>query len=153
MPWQREAEFKEVLDKAIKKGSKGAIATVQKIALEDMGQVCLMSTCMIAPQVLLAILSLLVGTECHVHANVMQCYKHVCALTERHMRKVKPAQRLNALYIISTICRHSLKKHKLQDKYSMFWISSRAFQLKQCILFLCTYETFLPLQLADGVQT
>jgi len=39
MPWQREAEFKEVLDKAVKKGSKGAIATVQKIALEDMGQV------------------------------------------------------------------------------------------------------------------
>lgn len=59
MPWQREAEFKEVLDKAIKKGSKGAIATVQKIALEDMGQVCLTSTCMIANQVLLAILSLL----------------------------------------------------------------------------------------------
>ena len=39
MPWQREAEFREVLDKAVKKGSKGAIATVQKIALEDMGQV------------------------------------------------------------------------------------------------------------------
>lgn len=87
MPWQRETEFKEVLDKAVKKGSKGAIDTVQKIALEDMGQ----------------------------------CYKHVCALTERQMRKAKPAQRLNALYVISTICRHSLKKHKLQDKYTGRW--------------------------------
>ncbi|KAA6420161.1 MAG: hypothetical protein FRX49_09824 [Trebouxia sp. A1-2] len=87
MPWQREAEFREVLDKAVKKGSKGAIATVQKIALEDMGQ----------------------------------CYKHVCGLTERQMRKAKPAQRLNALYVISTICRHSLKKHKLQDKYTGRW--------------------------------
>jgi hypothetical protein len=44
MPWQREAKFKEVLDKAVKKGSKGAIATVQKIALEDMGQVGLTVT-------------------------------------------------------------------------------------------------------------
>ena len=59
MPWQREADFKEVLDKAIRKGSKGAIATVQKIALEDMGQVCLMSICIIVYQVLFALLSLL----------------------------------------------------------------------------------------------
>ena len=39
MPWQREAEFKDALEKAIKKGSKGAIATAQNIALQDMGQV------------------------------------------------------------------------------------------------------------------
>lgn len=39
MPWQREAEFKDALEKAVKKGSKGAIATAQNIALQDMGQV------------------------------------------------------------------------------------------------------------------
>ncbi|KAL3161087.1 hypothetical protein ABBQ38_009469 [Trebouxia sp. C0009 RCD-2024] len=39
MPWQREAEFKDALEKAVKKGSKGAIATAQNIALHDMGQV------------------------------------------------------------------------------------------------------------------
>ena len=39
MPWQREAEFKEVLEKAVKKGSKGAIATTQAIALQGMAQV------------------------------------------------------------------------------------------------------------------
>ena len=41
MPWQREAEFKDVLEKAVKKGSKGAIATAQNIAIQDMGQVML----------------------------------------------------------------------------------------------------------------
>ena len=50
--------------------------------------------------------------------SVVQCYKHVCALVERHIRKAKPAQRLSIFYLISAICRHSKKKHKLQDKYS-----------------------------------
>lgn len=50
--------------------------------------------------------------------NDVQCYKHVCALVDRQMRKSKPRQRLNAFFLISAICRHSLKKHKLQDKYS-----------------------------------
>lgn len=51
-------------------------------------------------------------------SSVVQCYKHVCALVERHIRKAKPAQRLSIFYLISAICRHSKKKHKLQDKYS-----------------------------------
>jgi hypothetical protein len=55
MPWQREAEFKEVLDKAVKKGSKGAIATVQKIALEDMGQVELTVTIIYADHAFLSV--------------------------------------------------------------------------------------------------
>lgn len=55
MPWQREAEFREVLDKAVKKGSKGAIATVQKIALEDMGQVGLTVTTVHADHAVLSI--------------------------------------------------------------------------------------------------
>ena len=107
MPWQREAEFKDALEKAVKKGSKGAIATAQNIALHDMGQVTSWAE---------ASLSHPISTDC---VNMLlQCYKHVCALVERQMRKAKANQRLNALYIISTICRHSLKKHKLQDKYS-----------------------------------
>lgn len=48
----------------------------------------------------------------------VQCYKHVCALIDRQIRKVKPRQRLSAFFLISAICRHSLKKYKLQDKYS-----------------------------------
>lgn len=40
MKWQREAEFKEVLDKVAKKGSKAAITTAQAIAVGDMAQVC-----------------------------------------------------------------------------------------------------------------
>ena len=55
MPWQREAEFREVLDKAVKKGSKGAIAIVQKIALEDMGQVGLTVTTLHADHSFLSI--------------------------------------------------------------------------------------------------
>lgn len=41
MKWQREDEFKEVLDKAVKKGSKAAITTAQGIAVQDMAQVCI----------------------------------------------------------------------------------------------------------------
>lgn len=108
MPWQREAEFKDALEKAVKKGSKGAIATAQNIALHDMGQVAASAE---------GSLSHPVSTDCST-TLLLQCYKHVCALVERQMRKAKANQRLNALYIISTICRHSLKKHKLQDKYS-----------------------------------
>ena len=39
MKWQREDQFKEVLDKAVKKGSKAAITTAQSIAVQDMAQV------------------------------------------------------------------------------------------------------------------
>lgn len=87
MKWERDNEFQEILDKAVKHGSKAAITTAQTIAVQDMPQ----------------------------------CYKHVCALIDRQIRKVKPRQRLSAFFLISAICRHSLKKHKLQDKYTKRW--------------------------------
>lgn len=67
------------------------------------------------------------------------------------MRKAKPAQRLNALYVISTICRHSLKKHKLQDKYSMCQMLLLTFQQHQCRqICVCTSYAMFALQLVDG---
>ena len=59
----------------------------------------------------------------------VQCYKHVCALLDRHMKKAKPAQRLNAFFLISAICRHSMKKHNLQDKYSTFLTATSCHKL------------------------
>ena len=145
MPWQREAEFKEVLEKAVKKGSKGAIATTQAIALQDMAQV--QSSRAAKHNKREPDLSF-----CPNSALVLQCYKHVCALVERQMRKAKPAQRLNALYIISTICRHSLRKNKLQDKYSthcciFLFLTSSLFNS------ICVCASWCALQLSDGDQT
>lgn len=41
MKWDRDNEFQEILDKAVKHGSKAAITTAQTIAVQDMPQVLL----------------------------------------------------------------------------------------------------------------
>ena len=46
-----------------------------------------------------------------------QCYKNVCALLERQMRKSKPDKRLNVLYAISAVLRLSKEKHGSHSKY------------------------------------
>eukprot|EP00891_Asterochloris_glomerata_P007771 jgi/Astpho2/7771/Aster-x0783 len=49
--------------------------------------------------------------------DALQCYKHVCALIERELKKASPAQCVHLLYVISAICRASAKKHGGKDKY------------------------------------
>lgn len=46
-----------------------------------------------------------------------QCYKHVCALLVRSLKRSPPAQRLNSVYILSAICRQSKMQLKGKDKY------------------------------------
>ncbi|KAK9816515.1 hypothetical protein WJX72_001388 [[Myrmecia] bisecta] len=46
-----------------------------------------------------------------------QCYKHVCALIERQMKRSKAKLRLNLLYVLSAICRQSRSQLKSKDKY------------------------------------
>ena len=138
MKWQREDEFKEVLDKAVKKGSKAAITTAQGIAVQDMAQVCI------------AMLSCLGQSTQPLTAKFCaQGYKHVCALVDRHLKKAKPAQRLNAFFLISAICRHSLKKYKLQDKYSAFLLPASCHKLHCKVP---ATATLLLLQQEDGLQ-
>ena len=45
MKWERENEFKELLEKAVKKGSKAPITAAQNIAVGDMAQVCSLVLC------------------------------------------------------------------------------------------------------------
>ena len=50
MKWERENEFKELLEKAVKKGSKGPITAAQNIAVEDMAQVRSLVLCCCLPR-------------------------------------------------------------------------------------------------------
>ncbi|GMH33207.1 hypothetical protein BSKO_01041 [Bryopsis sp. KO-2023] len=50
--------------------------------------------------------------------SFLQCFKHVSALLERQMRKVKLKYRTNVLHILSYVLRTSFMKFKSENKYA-----------------------------------
>lgn len=71
----------------------------------------------------------------------LQCYKHVCALLVRSLKRSQPAQRLNTVYVLSAICRQSKLQLKGKDKYGAPRIA-RDIALRQMLL--CANTSLVP---------
>jgi len=51
------------------------------------------------------------------YSLLSQCYKHVCALLEKHILKAGKKNKVNVFYMISSICRQSKSLLREKDKY------------------------------------
>lgn len=128
--WEREAEFRSLLQKVSAKATKDALDTVADIAVRDDKVVCypvLPCRCQAAALLLLLLLFLARFPPACQHAIPSpspcqqppwrQAYKAVCALLVHEMKALKPSYRLRLFYALSAILRQSKSRRGERDKY------------------------------------
>lgn len=124
--WEREAEFRALLQRCASKASREGLETLADIAVRDdrvrwagrdLGGVARAGGRVGCSRCLL-LARLRRGRAARVHALPPQvAYKAVCGLIVHEMKHCKPGGRLRLLYALSAILRASKARRGERDKY------------------------------------